>query len=214
MMAAGIIVVGASWGGLQALTTLVGGFPANFALPIVLVQHRSRDSTSALAELLQDASKLCVCEVEDKAPIVAGHVHIAPPDYHLLIDRGFFALSTEAPYRYSRPSIDITFESAALAYDGDTIGVVLTGANQDGSDGLRRIASCKGVTIVQDPDTAESPTMPRAALAAVPKATVLPIDGIAPFLVRLVAKRQASEKAKTRTPTPTQPPTRTMDRTG
>ena len=202
-MAAGIVVVGASWGGLQALTTLVGGFPANFALPVVLIQHRSRDSTSALAELLQDASKLCVCEVEDKAPIVAGHVHIAPPDYHLLIDRGFFALSTEAPYRYSRPSIDITFESATLAYGADTIGVVLTGANADGSDGLRKIVARKGTAIVQDPDTAESPTMPRAALAAVPKATVLPIGEIAPFLVRLVAKRQASAQANAPTPSQT-----------
>ena len=198
-MTAGIVVVGASWGGLQALTTLVGGFPADFALPVVLIQHRSRDSTSALAELLQDASKLCVCEVEDKAPIVAGHVHIAPPDYHLLIDRGYFALSTEAPYRYSRPSIDITFESASLSYDGDTIGVVLTGANQDGADGLRKIVARKGTAIVQDPETAESPTMPRAALAAVPKATVLPIHEIPPFLVKLVSKRQAASRTLGRT---------------
>ncbi len=198
-MAAGIIVVGASWGGLQALTVLVSGFPADFALPIVLIQHRSRDSTSALAELLQDVSKLCVCEVEDKAPIVTGHVHIAPPDYHLLIESGTFALSTEAPYRYSRPSIDITFESAAYAYDGDTIGVVLTGANQDGSDGLRRIVSQKGTAIVQDPATAESPTMPKAAIAAVPTATVLPLEGIARHLVRIVAKRQASTRPLGRT---------------
>ena len=193
-MAAGIVVVGASWGGLSALTTLVGGFPADFPLPLVLIQHRSRDSTSALADLLQDATKLCVCEVEDKAPIVPGHVHIAPPDYHLLIDSGFFALSTEAPYRYSRPSIDITFESASLSYDGDTIGVVLTGANQDGADGLRKIVSRKGTGIVQDPETAESPTMPRAALAAVPTATVLPIEEIAPFLVRLVARRKPATR--------------------
>jgi two-component system chemotaxis response regulator CheB len=189
-MKPGIVVVGASWGGLQALTMFVKGFPSKFPLPIVLIQHRSRDSTGALAELLQDVSKLCVCEVEDKAPVVPGHVHIAPPDYHLLIDRGHFSLSTEAPYRYSRPSIDITFESAAFAYRADTIGVVLTGANQDGSDGLRLIVSMGGNAIVQDPETAESPTMPRAALVAVPKATVLPIEGITPHLVRLVAKRQ------------------------
>ena len=187
---AGMVVVGASWGGLQALTTLVSGFPAGFALPIVVVQHRSRDSTSALAELLQDVSKLCICEVEDKAPIVDGHVHIAPPDYHLLVDRGAFALSTEAPLRYSRPSIDITFESVANEYNDSAIGVVLTGANQDGSAGLRTIVARGGAAIVQDPDTAESPTMPRAALQAVPKATVLPIEQIAPFLVRLAARQQ------------------------
>jgi two-component system, chemotaxis family, protein-glutamate methylesterase/glutaminase len=193
-MASGIVVVGASWGGLQALTTLVGGFPKDFPLPLVLIQHRSRDSTSALAELLQDASKLCVCEVEDKAPVVPGHVHIAPADYHLLIDGGFFALSTEAPHRYSRPSIDITFESAAFAYGKGTIGVVLTGANADGSDGLRRIMSLGGTAIVQDPATAESPTMPKAAIEAVPTAAVLPIDGIAAHLVKLVAKRSAKQQ--------------------
>ena len=187
-MLAGIVVVGASWGGLQALTALVKGFPKEFPLPLVLVQHRSRDSTSALAELLQDATALCVCEAEDKAPVVPGHVHIAPPDYHLLIDGETFALSTEAPYRYSRPSIDITFESASIAFGAGTIGVVLTGANQDGSEGLRRIVRFGGTAVIQDPATAESPTMPRAALAAVPTATVLPIDGIAPHLVRLVAK--------------------------
>jgi len=198
-MLSGIVVVGASWGGLHALTTFVGGFPSDFALPIVLIQHRSRDSTGALAELLQDASKLCVCEIEDKAPVVPGHVHIAPPDYHVLIDGGFFALSTEAPHRYSRPSIDITFEAAAHTYNGNAIGVVLTGANQDGSEGLRRIVSVGGTAIIQDPDTAESPTMPKAALAAVPTATVLTIDGIAPFLVRLVAKRPSSHDALGRT---------------
>ena len=188
-MASGIVVVGASWGGLQALTTLVKGIPKDFPLPIVLIQHRSRDSTSALAELLQDASKLCVCEAEDKAPVVPGHVHIAPPDYHLLFDEGSFALSTEEPYRYSRPSIDITFESASISYDGDAIGIVLTGANQDGAEGLKRIVARGGAAIIQDPETSESPTMPKAALAAVPTATVLPIEGIAPYVLRLVATR-------------------------
>ena len=195
-MAEGIVVVGASWGGLQALTTLVSGFPASFPFPVIVVQHRSRDSTSALAELLQDVSKLQICEVEDKAPIVNGHVHIAPPDYHLLVDRGSFSLSTEAPLRYSRPSIDITFESVAYSYDSGTIGVVLTGANQDGSEGLRTIVARRGTAIVQDPATAESPTMPRAALEAVPTATVLPIEDIAPFLTRLAARRQVEAKAQ------------------
>ena len=189
-MAGGIVVVGASWGGLQALTTLVSGFPAGFPLPVIVVQHRSRDSTSALAELLQDVSKLSVCEVEDKAPIVEGHIHIAPPDYHLLVDQGTFALSTEAPLRYSRPSIDITFESVAHEYNETAIGVVLTGANQDGSRGLRTIVARHGTAIVQDPATAESPTMPKAALVAVPTATVLPIDEIAAHLTQLARKLQ------------------------
>ncbi len=196
-MPGGIVVVGASWGGLQALTTLVSGFAADFPMPLVVVQHRSRDSTSALAELLQDVSKLLVCEVEDKSPIVDGHVHIAPPDYHLLVDRGSFSLSIEAPLRYSRPSIDITFESIAYEYNDGAIGVVLTGANQDGSEGLRTIVARRGAAIVQDPKTAESPTMPKAALEAVPTATVLPIDKIADFLTGLAKKRQPSA-ARTR----------------
>ena len=195
-MAVGIVVVGASWGGLQALTTLVGGFAATFPMPIVVVQHRSRDSTSALAELLQDCSKLPVCEVEDKAPIVDGHVHIAPPDYHLLVDRGTFSLSIEAPLRYSRPSIDITFESVAYEYNELAVGVVLTGANQDGSAGLRTIVDRKGTAIVQDPETAESPTMPRAALQAVPTAKVLPIERIAGHLTTIAAKRLAAGDSK------------------
>jgi two-component system chemotaxis response regulator CheB len=194
-MPGGIVVIGASWGGLQALTTLVSGLPKGFPMPVVVVQHRSRDSTAALAELLQDVTKLCVCEVEDKAPIVDGHVHIAPPDYHLLVDRGSFSLSTEAPQRYSRPSIDITFESVAHEYNELAVGVVLTGANQDGADGLRTIVARRGTAVVQDPETAESPTMPRAALKAVPTATVLPIGEIAGFLTRLAAKRQTDPRA-------------------
>jgi len=194
-MPGGIVVVGASWGGLQALTTLVSGFSASFPLPLIVVQHRSRESTSALAELLQDVSRLTVCEVEDKAPIVDGHVHIAPPDYHLLVDRGSFSLSTEAPLRYSRPSIDITFESVAYSYNELAIGVVLTGANQDGAEGLTTIIARRGTAVVQDPDTAESPTMPRAALKAVPSAKVLPIEEIAAYLTRLAAKRQPEARA-------------------
>jgi two-component system chemotaxis response regulator CheB len=191
MPESGIVVVGASWGGLQALTKLVGGLPVGFSLPIVLIQHRSRDSTGALAQLLQEASALPVCEVEDKAPVVAGHVYVAPPDYHLLMDREHFSLSTDAPFRYSRPSIDVTFESAALSYGEGTIGVVLTGANADGSEGLRLIVDRKGTAIVQDPATAESPTMPRAAVAAVPQARVLPLEQIAAHLVTVASARLA-----------------------
>jgi len=191
MPEAGIVVVGASWGGLQALTTLVGALPAGFPLPTVFIQHRSRESTGALAQLLQDASHLPVCEVEDKAPVVAGHVYVAPADYHLLMDREHFSLSTDAPFRYSRPSIDVTFESASLAYGAGTIGVVLTGANADGSEGLRLIVNRKGTAVIQDPTSAESPTMPRAAVAAVPEATVLRLEQIGSYLVKVASERTA-----------------------
>ena len=177
-----IIVVGTSWGGLSALHQLIAGLPRDFAIPVVAVQHRHRQSGQVLTTLLQDRTSLGVCEVEDKAPIRAGNVYIAPPDYHLLIDRGFFSLSTDAPVHYSRPSIDVTFVSAADTYGDRSVGVVLTGANADGSRGLKRIADRGGLALVQSPDTAESAAMPAAAIRAVPSARVLTIQEIAATL--------------------------------
>ena len=180
-----IIVVGTSWGGLSALHQLIAGLPRDFAIPVVAVQHRHRQSGQMLTSLLQDRTSLGVCEVEDKAPIRAGNVYIAPPDYHLLIDRGFFSLSTDEPVHYSRPSIDVTFFSAADTYGDRSVGVVLTGANADGSRGLKRIADRGGLAFVQSPATAESPTMPSAAIRAVPSARVLTIQEIAMALAAL-----------------------------
>jgi two-component system chemotaxis response regulator CheB len=184
-----IVVIGTSWGGLSALTAVVSTLPSTFALPLVVVQHRSPDAVGFLAELLQSRTKLCVVEVDDKHPIAAGHVYVAPANYHLLIERGFFSLTTDAPVRYSRPSIDVTFGSAADEYGRDTIGIVLTGANEDGALGLRRIADRGGYTIVQDPETAESATMPRSALRLVPRAHVLPLASIATHLVTIAPTR-------------------------
>jgi two-component system, chemotaxis family, protein-glutamate methylesterase/glutaminase len=174
-----IVVIGTSWGGLHAVRELVGKLPASFGLPTVLVQHRHRESDHLLSTLLQERTRLRVAEVEDKAPIERGTLFVAPADYHLLIDRGFFSLSTDPPVRYSRPSIDVTFYSAADAYGPEAIGVVLTGANSDGSRGLRRIFDRSGVALVQDPTTAESPTMPSAAIRCVPEATVQQISDLA-----------------------------------
>jgi two-component system chemotaxis response regulator CheB len=180
-----IVVVGTSWGGLAALRELISALPAGFGLPLVVVQHRHRQSDSLLASLLQDGTKLCVCEVEDKTPIVGGNVYIAPADYHLLIEEGHFALSTDEPVRYSRPSIDVTFQAAADVYGSRSVGVVLTGANADGARGLQRIHDRGGLAIVQSPATAESPAMPEAALRAVPQARVLTIATIAETLAAL-----------------------------
>jgi two-component system, chemotaxis family, protein-glutamate methylesterase/glutaminase len=180
-----IAVVGTSWGGLNALRELVGKLPANFRVPTVLVQHRHRQSDHLLSTFLQERTTLAVAEVEDKMPIEPGALFIAPADYHLLVDRGFFTLSTDPPVRYSRPSIDVTFYSAADAYGPATIGVILTGANSDGSRGLRRIFDRGGAAIVQDPSTAESPTMPSAAIRCVPEARVEPIARIAAMLAEL-----------------------------
>ena len=182
-----IIVIGTSWGGLNALTHVVAGLPATFALPLVVVQHRSPDAPGFLAELLQTHTGLQVVEVDDKRPIVAGHVYVAPANYHLLIERGFFSLTTDAPVRYSRPSIDVTFASAADAYAHRTVGIVLTGANADGAEGLRRISDRGGLAIVQDPGSAESRLMPEAAQKAVPRARVMPLASIAAFVASLPA---------------------------
>ena len=183
-----IIVVGTSWGGLAVLRELISALPAGFGLPFVIVQHRHKRSGQLLTSLLQDCTPLCVCEIEDKAPIEPGNVYVAPADYHLLIEDGHFALSTDEPVRYSRPSIDVTFVSAADSYGEHSVGVVLTGANADGARGLKRIFDRGGLALVQLPSTAESPTMPAAALRSVPKARVLPIEQIAATLASLGAE--------------------------
>jgi two-component system, chemotaxis family, protein-glutamate methylesterase/glutaminase len=184
-----LIVVGVSAGGLFALRTLVAGLPEGFDIPVAIVQHRSRDSL-LLCDLLQECSALPVGEVSDKEEIAGGRVYVAPPDYHLLVEeRGWFALSTDEPVRYSRPSIDVLFLSAADAYGMDIIGVVLTGANADGARGLRRIADAGGHAVVQDPATAEVRMMPQAALRAVPEACVLPLEEIPRHLAAIRGRR-------------------------
>ena len=190
-----IVVVGTSWGGLAALRTLVGGLPDSFQMAVTLVQHRHKDSDHVLRALLQERSSLRVYEVEDKMPLEHGHIYVAPPNYHTLIEPGHFALSTDAPVRFSRPSIDVTFSSAADSYAHRTVGIVLTGANADGSEGLRRISDRGGLAVVQDPDTAESPTMPAAARKAVPRARVMSLEGIVDFIGTLPAGLPERESA-------------------
>jgi two-component system chemotaxis response regulator CheB len=180
-----IVVIGTSWGGLAALVKLLGGLPADFRLPIAVVQHRSVDSERLLPQLLQDGTHLKVCEMEDKDVLSPGTVHLAPANYHALIDEGWISLTVEDPVRFSRPSIDVLFISAADTYREGTIGVVLTGANEDGARGLRHIVERGGRALVQDPKTAEIPIMPNAAIRTVPTAEVLPLDAIGPRLIEL-----------------------------
>ena len=186
-----IVVVGASWGGLAALNCLIGGLPADFEAPVAVVQHRSRHADNLLASLLQDVTPLQVVEVEDKEPLVRGSVYIAPANYHMLFEDGHLSLTTDPLVRFSRPSIDVTFLSAADTYLSSTIGVVLTGANDDGARGLRHIVDRGGRAIVQDPATAESPVMPHAAQRAVPEAEVVPLERIADRLVSIVSPKGA-----------------------
>ena len=182
-----LVVVGTSWGGLSALRTLIGALPDSFQMAVTVIQHRHRDSDHLLRTLLQERSTLRVCEVEDKMPLEHGHIYVAPPNYHTLVEPGHFSLSTEAPVRFSRPSIDVTFSSAADSYTHRTVGVVLTGANADGAEGLRRISDRGGLALVQDPDGAESPVMPTAARTAVPRARVMSLEAMAQFLAALPA---------------------------
>jgi two-component system chemotaxis response regulator CheB len=188
-MAYSVVGIGTSWGGLAAMTKLLGGLPADFNLPVVVVQHRGKDSDRLLSELLQDATDMRVCEVEDKEPLVAGTVHIAPANYHVLIDAGYLSLTVEEPVRFSRPSIDVMLSSAADTYGSGAIGVVLTGANEDGARGLSHIVRRGGRALVQDPKTAEIPIMPVAAMKAVPSAEVLSLDALAPRLIELSLER-------------------------
>ena len=182
-----VVVVGTSWGGLAALRTLVAALPQDFGMAVTLIQHRHKDSDHLLRALLQERATMDVYEVEDKMPLEHGRIYVAPPDYHTLVERGHFSLSTEAPVRYSRPSIDVTFHSAADSYGHRTVGVVLTGANADGAEGLRRISDRGGMAIVQDPATAESSLMPMAATRAVPRAKVMQLEDIARFVATLPA---------------------------
>jgi two-component system, chemotaxis family, protein-glutamate methylesterase/glutaminase len=183
-MAYELVAVGVSAGGLQALCTIVGDLGADFEMAMVIVQHRSKDSY-ALCDVLQDCCSLPVHEITDKEPIGAGRVYLAPPDYHVLVEHGYFSLSVDDPIRHSRPSIDLMFETAADAYGSELIGVVLTGANHDGARGLRLIVDRGGAAIVQDPATAEVSVMPRAAQAKVPEAQVVRVEEIAPLLMTL-----------------------------
>jgi two-component system chemotaxis response regulator CheB len=187
-----LVVVGTSYGGLHALSVLLDGLPADFEPAVAIVQHRSPDSDETLARLLQDRSRLPVLEVDDKEPIESGHVYIAPPSYHLLVEGGAFALSTEAPVAFSRPSIDVLFESAAEAFGPRVAGVLLTGANADGALGLRRIKELGGFAVVQDPDTALGRAMPAAGVALAPVDAILPLERIPGFLVELAASRAAT----------------------
>jgi two-component system, chemotaxis family, protein-glutamate methylesterase/glutaminase len=187
-----IAVVGTSWGGLAALRELVGAFPADLGIPVVVVQHRHRQSDQMLTTLLQDRTAAIVCEIEDKAPIEAGRIFVAPADYHVLIEEDGFSLTIEEPIRYSRPSIDLTFSSAADSFGSAAIGAILTGANADGAEGLRRIAERGGLALVQEPVTAESPAMPAAALKAVPGARVLTVGAIGELIVELAQDRTST----------------------
>jgi two-component system chemotaxis response regulator CheB len=183
-----IIVIGTSWGGLSAVSTLLAGLDDAVRAPIVVAQHRSPESEDgALASRLSQHTRRIVGDPDDKTELEPGRVYLAPPDYHVLVEDGHVALSTDEPVRFARPSIDVLFESAADAFGHRAIGIVLTGANDDGARGLARIKEQGGVAIVQDPSTSARRTMPDAAIAATHADAILPLEEIPKFLYGLCA---------------------------
>ena len=193
MKAPELVAVGTSLGGLNALTALLQALPGRFPVPIVIVQHRTvSPDGGGLTQLLQDYAKLRVVEADDKMTMEPSTVYIAPADYHLLIEeRGMLALSTDAPVRSARPSIDVLFQTAADAYGTALLGVLLTGASADGAEGLAAVKARGGRAIVEDPSTAECRTMPAAGLAATAVDYVLPLSKIGDHLVTLVEGTRA-----------------------
>ena len=197
MMAFEIVVIGTSTGGLKALQTVLSGLSPEFPLPIVIVQHRGIGVESGLCEFLNQLSSVPVSEPEDKEPVTAGHVYLAPRDYHLLIANRSFALSTDPPVGFARPSIDVLFESTADEYGEHAIGVILTGKNRDGARGLASIKARGGLTLVEEPGSAACREMPDAALALTKADWILPLEDIASRLALLTATVTLREKRST-----------------
>jgi two-component system chemotaxis response regulator CheB len=190
-----LICIGASWGGLHAISRVLEDIPAAVDQPIAIVQHRSSESAErALPYLLRHHTSRPVDDVDDKTPIERARVYLAPPDYHLLVEPGMFALSIDERVQHARPSIDVLFESAADAYRERVIGVILTGANEDGAAGLARIKARGGVAVIQDPAAAERRTLPDAALAATVADAVLSLDAIGKFIYGLCVDTAVPER--------------------
>jgi two-component system chemotaxis response regulator CheB len=180
------IVIGTSAGGVEALLTLLPALSADFGPPIFIVLHLPRDRPSLLSAIFTGKCKMSVCEAQDKEPVRPGTIYFAPPDYHLLIDEGpQLALSADEPVHFSRPSIDVLFESAADIYGPRLLGIILTGANDDGAEGLATIRAAGGVTVVQQPRGAQVKQMVVAALDRNPASHVLGLEDISALLLTL-----------------------------
>lgn len=183
------VVIGGSAGALEVLRSIVRELPRQLSCPVAIVIHLPAHS-SGLAELLSVDTSLCVKQAEDKEPIAVGTIYIAPPSYHLLIESQMtFALSVDAPVHFSRPAIDVLFETARDVYGANLIGVLLSGASDDGAAGLQEIHAAGGTTIVQSPLSAEVAIMPAAALSLFEPTYVWSPDDIASGLTKLLSGR-------------------------
>lgn len=185
------IVMGGSAGAIEALNAILPALPADYPVPIAIVLHVLPSKPSLLTAVLGPRCAMNIKEAEDKEPLKASTIYVAAPNYHLLVERQrWFSLSFDAAVHFSRPSIDVLFESAADAYGANLAGVLLSGANDDGARGLQAISDRGGIAVVQAPQTSAVDTMPLAALEACPRAHVLPLTDIAPFLIQAAAARE------------------------
>ena len=179
-----LVTVGASWGGIEASSKLFSALPANFPVPVVFVQHQRMSSEDRLARLLARKTALKVVSIEHGMHLEPGTLYIAPAGYHTLVENdGSVALSLHWPVSYSRPSIDELFITAGDVFGRSAMAVLLTGANEDGAVGMCHIARRGGITVAQDPATAEAPVMPAAAIEAGGAGYVMPLEEIADFLI-------------------------------
>ena len=181
------VVIGVSAGGLKALSAILPSLPGDYPLPVMVVIHLPPAGKSLVAELFDNKCAVKVVEAEDKDTIAPGTVYFAPPDYHLLVELDrTLSLSSEEPVLFSRPSVDVLFETAADAYGPGLIGIVLTGANTDGAQGLKAIVAAGGVALVQTPEDAFASAMPEAALESVPEAAAMTLEDISRYLQKAV----------------------------
>jgi two-component system chemotaxis response regulator CheB len=178
------VVVGVSAGGLEALSVILEELPENFSVPVIIVQHRSKDEKTLLEEILQQKCRIIVRQADEKEKIEKGVVYIAPSDYHLLIEEDkTFSLTSDLRVNYSRPSIDVLFDSAADVYKDKLLGIILTGANNDGAAGLKKIKMKGGMTIAQNPETAQYHYMPTAAINAGAAQKIFELTEIKNYLI-------------------------------
>ena len=188
------VVIGVSAGGLHALNAIFTHLPEGFGISIIVVQHIHPHADTGLVDLLNKRHTLRIKEADEKESIAPGTVYFAPANYHLLVEEDrTFSLSVEERVNYSRPSLDLLFETAADVYGERLIGIVLTGANRDGSAGLKRIKERGGLAVVQDPETAEASLMPQSALETVPVDYTMPLEEIGPWLVAVARNRSLTD---------------------
>jgi two-component system chemotaxis response regulator CheB len=182
-----VLMMGGSAGSLDGILKIAAALPVTDHLVTIIIVHRKNESESILADLLSSRTRLNVKEVEDKEPIIGGNIYVAPADYHLLVENeNMFSLDYSEKVHHSRPSIDVSFESAAHVFGDAVTGVLLSGANADGAEGLCRIQEAGGFTIVQDPVSAEVDYMPQQAIALMKPDKILNIEGIADFLSNII----------------------------